>query len=194
MPDLDLDAYEAAYDRVERKLQLERDWGALERRLRWRLRTPTWRLVRTLLLIALAAVAGTYGRWHTWGVAIGLTLVVLPTRLSDIKRRRRQLAEVETAEDVRLLCKTDADDAFNRAVVRMIGRLLFGALFAVFGLVLFLFDKNPWASTLAGAVLFADALLHFFVHLPRLARESRSYLTEEERAAEDAELEDDDDD
>jgi hypothetical protein len=193
MPELDLDAYEAAYSRVERKLQLDRDWGALERRMRWRLRTPTWRLVRTLLLIALTAVTATYGRWHTWGVAIGLILIVLPTRVSAIKRRKRELAEVETAEDVRLLCKQDAYDAFVRAVIRMLLRLVLGAVFAVFGLVLLLADKNPWASTLAGTVLFIDAFVHFFVHLPRLARESSSYDTEEERAAE-AELDDDDDD
>ena len=186
MPQADLDAYEAAYARVERQLHLDRNWSALERRMRWRLATPTWQLVRTLLIIALAATAALMGRWQSWGLAIGLALAVLPSRIAAVRQRRRTLAEIETAEDVRRLCMADADAALKDAVMTLILRIVLSVLFGAFALLLFAFGKQPLPSTIVAALLLLDGLLLTFVHIPRLSRESRSYRTDEERAAEGA--------
>ncbi len=187
MKDADLADYESAYAHVERRLQIERDWGAVEALVRRRLRRPLWRLCWTVFFIVFAAGASFFGVGNGWMVALGLSMVVLPRRIKALRNHQERLAGVESGEDVRVLVKREADDHFARAISRFFLNGLLGVSFIVVGLIAWWVGKSPWPGVLAGAVLFAWCAVLLGIIAPRAARESRLFADEDERDEDDDE-------
>jgi len=177
--------YEAAYERLERSLQLQRNWGLTEARIRRQLHRPTWRLVSTLLIILLCVGAGLAGVDTGWGVAIGLSLAVLPGALSKVKARRRALAAVETAEDVRALCAREALRSMSSTLLRSLTASVAGLLCLLTALVAWLLDKSPWPGVSAGLLALAWSAVLLLVLLPRAAREAELFNQGSEAGSED---------
>ena len=172
--------------RIEiRRLQLQRDWGRTEARIRRRLQRPAWRLVTTLLIILACAVAGLSGVGTGWGIAIALSLAVLPGRVADVRARGRALAAVETAEDIRALCAKEADLAVSGTFVRSLLLGALGLLYVLTGLVAWLLDKSPWPGVLAGLVALAWSAVLLLVMFPRAGREAEEFEDVAEAGAED---------
>jgi hypothetical protein len=171
MPTLELTDYEAAYSRVEHQLELERDWGRLESLVRRRLRQPSWSLWGTVALIVLAAGSSFVGVGNGWMVALGLCLAVLPGRLEAVKRRRRELAAVESAADVRALVHQEARKRMAGAFVGSLLMGVLGLLYLLVGGVAWLLDKSPWPGVIAGLIVLAWSAVQLVVLLPRATRE-----------------------
>ena len=187
----DLDRYQAAFERVEQRLRLARDWSATEARVRRRLARPTGRLVASVLILVACVVAGLNGVTSAWLVAGGILLAVLPERIADVRERGRETAAIETAEDVRALCLREAREASATAFLRFLLHGGIGLLFLVTGLLLVAFGKDGRPGAIAGLVALAWGCVNLLVLLPRAAREiallGGDDAGEEEDADDDAE-------
>jgi hypothetical protein len=170
----DLADYEAAFDRIGRDLELRRDWGRVERRVRRRIHAPTFRLATTLAILVLCVTAGSFGVTVGWLVAIGLVLAVLPGRIADVRRRRSTLRHVDSAADVRALCRDEARRAMAGAFLRALLFVVIGALYLLTALVAAWRDKSPWPGVIAGTLLLAWAAGLLFVAVPRASAEARA--------------------
>ena len=169
--DIDLDDYAAAYDRVHRRVDLDAEWGRVERRVRWRLRGPQRRLWGTLLLIAICVVAGSFGIVTGWMVAAGLVLSVLPLDWADVKESRAELAALESADDVRAICVREAEGRLRDHWWSVVLASGLGVLFVLTGGVAWLLSTDPTPGVAAGLLCLVAAAFRLKVQLPRARRE-----------------------
>lgn len=182
----DLNDYEAAFERVERSLQLRRDWGLTEARVRRRLKRPTWALVKTVIIILVCIGCGLAGVLNGWMVAAGLVLAILPRQISKLRARTRELAEVETAEDVRALCAREASGAASEAMLGGLVMGLLGLTFLLTAFVAWLLGKSPVPGLLAGLLTLAWGAVKILVLFPPAQREA-SLLDDDDDEDEDDE-------
>lgn len=168
----DLASFERAYQRVERRLQLDRDWGQLESSIRRRLHRPTWRLWQTVLLVGICFAATAAGVSNGWLVGLGICLAVLPGRVSDVRSQRRALAAIESRDDVRDLLRIESRRQIAGLFLRALATALFGLLYLAVALVAWLLDRSPWPGIIAGLLVIAWSAVTFLVFFPRAARES----------------------
>lgn len=159
--------YEAAFDRVERRIELSRDWGRLERRVRWRLNAPLVRLVTTIGLVLLGLVCGAFGVPAGWYLAAGLVLAVLPGRIADVRERAQVLASVGSAADVRELCRREANRAMAGAFLRALVLAGIGLLYLATAFVAHLRDRSPWPGVIAGSIVLAWGAIVLLFVFPR---------------------------
>ena len=177
MSTLNLEMYEAAYERVERKLHLERDWGRLEARIRRRLRRPWFELAQTLGFILLCLTLGFLGLPQGWLLAAGLSLAVLPNRFARIRQRKEALAAVESSTDVQVLVHDEAKKRMGGAFTRALFFAVIGLLYIAVGILAAVLGKTPWPGLAAGSILLVSSAVILLVFFPRAARECESLET-----------------
>ena len=168
----DLDDYEAAFDGAQPPLDPDLAWRRIERAVRRRVRGPTLELLAGLLGLGACIAAGLSGVEAGWGFAVFLLLVDLPQRWRARKRWRAEIAAVESARDVRALCREQAKERAARALGAALLLSLLGLLYAAVALVAHFAGRSPWPGAVAALVILAWAAFQLLVRLPLAARES----------------------